>query len=84
MKKHTIIKTVVVIIFLIVCILTMFFADINKILENKSPVFSLQKQIYEDKTEEYIGFGYKIFKIVDGEEIKVKIGTIFSSYDSIK
>ncbi len=84
MKKHTIIKTVVIIIFLIVCILTMFFADINKILENKSPVFSLQKQIYEDKTEEYIGFGYKIFKIVDGEEIKVKIGTIFSSYDSIK
>lgn len=84
MKKHTIIKTVVIIIFLIVCILTMFFADINKILENKSPVFSLQKQTYEDKTEEYIGFGYKIFKIVDGEEIKVKIGTIFSSYDSIK
>lgn len=84
MKKHTIIKTVVIIIFLIVCILTMFFADINKILENKSPVFSLQKQVYEDKTEEYIGFGYKIFKIVDGEEIKVKIGTIFSSYDSIK
>ena len=84
MKKHTIIKTVVIIIFLIVCILTMFFADINKILENKSPVFSLQKQIYEDKTEEYIGFGYKIFKIVDGEEIKVKTGTIFSSYDSIK
>ena len=84
MKKHTIIKTVVIIIFLIVCILTMFFADINKILENKSPVFSLQKQIYEDKTEEYIGFGYKIFKIVDEEEIKVKIGTIFSSYDSIK
>ena len=84
MKKHTIIKTVVIIIFLIVCILTMFFADINKILENKSPVFSLQKQIYEDKTEEYIGFGYKIFKIVDGEEIKVKIGTIFSSYDNIK
>ncbi len=84
MKKHTIIKTVVIIIFLIVCILTMFFADINKILENKSPVFSLQKQVYEDKTEEYIGFGYKIFKIVDEEEIKVKIGTIFSSYDSIK
>lgn len=84
MKKHTIIKTVVIIIFLIVCILTMFFADINKILENKSPVFSLQKQVYEDKTEEYIGFGYKIFKIIDGEEIKVKIGTIFSSYDSIK
>ena len=84
MKKHTIIKTVVIIIFLIVCILTMFFADINKILENKSPVFSLQKQIYEDKTEEYIGFGYKIFKIVDGEEKKIKIGTIFSSYDSIK
>ena len=86
MEKKTIKKILVTLIILFVIIITLFFADVYKVLNNEEPIFSIKKSIYEDGgTIEYIGFGYKIFKLrrVDYSIDEVKFGTIFSSYETV-
>lgn len=86
MEKRTIKKVLITIIILLVIIVTLFCADVYKVLNNEEPIFSIKKSIYEDGgTVEYIGFGYKIFKLrrVDYSIDEVKFGTIFSSYETV-
>lgn len=86
MEKRTIKKLLTIVLILIVLIVTVFCADIYKVLNNEEPIFSIKKSIYEDGgTIEYIGFGYKIFKIrrIEYSVDEVKFGTIFSSYKTV-
>lgn len=86
MEKRTIKKLLTIVLILIVLIVTVFCADIYKVLNNEEPIFSIKRSIYEDGgTIEYIGFGYKIFKIrrIEYSVDEVKFGTIFSSYKTV-
>jgi len=86
MEKKTVKKIVITFIVLIVIILTLICADIYKVLNNDEPLFSIKKSTYEDGgTTEYIGLGYKIFKIrkIEYSMDQIKIGTIFSSYKTV-
>lgn len=86
MEKRTIKRLIVIVLILIVLIATLFCADIYKILNNEEPIFSIKKTIYEDGgTIEYIGFGYKIFKVrrIEYSIDELKVGTIFSSYETV-
>ena len=86
MEKKTVKTIITIVIVIIVAIVTAFFADVYKILNNEEPLFSVKKATYEDGgTTEYIGVGYKIFKIrkLEYSVDQVKFGTIFSSYETI-
>lgn len=83
MSKKTVKILVIIILILIIFSITAMFADLSKIIDNKKPVFSIQKAVYEDGgTIEYVGLFYKIFdyKIIDGKN-KIEFGTWFKSYN---
>ena len=86
MEKKTVKKLITIILVLIVLITTFFCADVYKILNNEEPIFSIKKVVYEDGgTTEYMGLGYKIFKIrkIEYSMDQIKFGTIFSSYKTV-
>lgn len=86
MEKKTVKRLIVIVLVLILLIITLFCADIYKVLNNEEPIFSIRKATYEDGgTVEYVGFGYKIFKIrkIEYSIDVVKFGTIFSNYKTV-
>ena len=86
MEKKTVKRLVIGLVVFGILIATVFCADMYKILNNEEPMFSIKKAVYEDGgTIEYIGLGYKIFKIkkIEYSMDQVKFGSIFSSYETI-
>lgn len=86
MEKRTVKRLLISVIVLVIVISTLFCADVYKILNDNEPMFSIKKAVYEDGgTVEYIGLGYKIFKIkkVEYSMDQIKFGTIFSSYETV-
>jgi len=86
MERKTLKNILITVIVIFIIIVTLFCADVYKILNSKEPLFSIKKCVYEDGgTTEYKGLGYKIFKIKKEEYSidKIKFGTIFSSYDTV-
>ena len=86
MEKRTVKRLLISVIVLVIVISTLFCADVYKILNGNEPMFSIKKAVYEDGgTVEYIGLGYKIFKIkkVEYSMDQIKFGTIFSSYETV-
>jgi hypothetical protein len=86
MSKKTLISIILILIVLIILDSLAFLIDINRIIENKEPLFSVQKSIYEDEnTVEYMGAGYKIFKTIIDDKSKniINFGSIFSTYEDV-
>lgn len=86
MEKKNVKRLLVGLIVLTVLIVTLICADVYKIMCNDEPLFCIKKDVYEDGgTVEYIGLGYKIFKIrrIEYSIHQVKVGTIFSSYETV-
>ena len=84
MTKKTTIRLLIIFLVVGVLILTAFFADVSNVINGKTPLFSITKNVYEDGgTVEYVGLGYKIFdyKITYGKN-KIEFGTIFKSYSA--
>lgn len=86
MEKQTLKRLIIIVIVVIILVVTLFCADMYKILNNKEPMFSIKKGTYEDGgITEYLGIGYKIFKIrkIEYSMDEIKFGSIFSSYETI-
>lgn len=86
MEKKTVKKLIGILLIFSILIVTLLCADMYKVLCNDEPLFSVKKAVYEDGgTVEYIGLGYKIFKIrkIEYSIDKIKLGTIFSSYETV-
>lgn len=83
MGKNTVIRLFIVFILVIILSITAFLIDINLVIENRAPMFSILKETYEDGgTKEYIGPGYKIFRYNKLDEgVKIKFGTLFLQYE---
>ena len=84
MTKETTKKLLIALIVLIVISGIFFLIDFNMMAQNKKPMFSITKSVYEDGgTVEYIGLFYKIFdyNITNGKD-KVEFGTWFSKYNA--
>lgn len=86
MEKKTVKRLTGIVLIFSILIVTLLCADMYKVLCNDEPLFSVKKAVYEDGgTVEYIGLGYKIFKIrkIEYSIDKIKLGTIFSSYETV-
>ena len=86
MEKKTVKRLIGIVLIFSISIVTLLCADMYKVLCNDEPLFSVKKAVYEDGgTVEYIGLGYKIFKIrkIEYSIDKIKLGTIFSSYETV-
>lgn len=86
MSKKTIITIIIIILTLIILTILSFLIDVNRVIEKKEPLFSVRKDVYEDGgTVEYLGFGYKIFRIknIENDVERVNFGSIFSTYETI-
>ena len=86
MEKKTVKRLIGIVLIFSILIITLLCADMYKVLCNDEPLFSVKKAVYEDGgTVEYIGLGYKIFKIrkIEYSIDKIKLGTIFSSYENV-
>lgn len=85
MSKKTFIRIIIIIFILLLISIFTFVLDINKIIDKKEPIFSIQKAVYEDGgTVEYLGFGYKIYKFKNKNGVEsIKFGGIFSTYEKI-
>lgn len=84
MSKQITIKLFIILIIVAIISVTAFFVDVNMVISNKKPMFSVQKSVYEDGgTIEYVGLFYKIFdyKITNGKN-KIEFGTWFSNYNA--
>ena len=81
MQKETVKKLLIALIILIIIIITLFLADVYKILNLEEPIFSIKKNTYNESVE-YLGLGYKIFVTKNKkQDIEgLKFGTIFSTY----
>lgn len=82
MEKKTVKRLVIIILVLVFLVLTLFFADMYKVLNMEDPLFSIKKNTYGERIE-YMGFGYKILVKRDEKmDIKeLKYGTIFTKFN---
>lgn len=82
MKKETVKKLFIIIILFFFISISLFFADIYRILNNLNPLFSIEKTSTING-KEYIGFGYKIYIDRNENDIQnLKFGTWFSNFDN--
>ncbi len=85
MSRKTLIRICIIIIILITISILAFVIDVNRIIDKKEPIFSIQKAVYEDGgTVEYLGFFYKIYKFKNKNNVEtIKFGGIFSTYENV-